>query len=172
MAETILKTGLPRLVPLAILAVSAGALVTAYTAQYAFGMEPCILCLYQRVPYAATGLLAILALGLPEGGRVRAAIAALCSAVFLIGAGIAFYHVGVEQHWWVSAASCGGPGAGEMTIETLRTQLMQKQPKACDEINWTVFGVSIASYNVAVSLFLAAGSLGGAIKIRNTPPQS
>ena len=57
----------PRLIPLAILAASAGALAVAYIAEFVFGLEPCILCLYQRVPYAATGILAILALGMRRG---------------------------------------------------------------------------------------------------------
>ena len=38
-----------RLVPFAILAASIGALATAYTAELAIGIEPCILCLYQRI---------------------------------------------------------------------------------------------------------------------------
>ena len=51
----------PRLVPFAILAASIGALIIAYTAELAFGIEPCILCLYQRIPYALAGALAVAA---------------------------------------------------------------------------------------------------------------
>ena len=46
-----------RLILLAILAASMGALGMAYVAEVVFGLEPCILCLYQRVPYAITGVL-------------------------------------------------------------------------------------------------------------------
>ena len=56
----------PRLVPFAILAASIGALIIAYTAELAFGIEPCILCLYQRIPYALAGALAVAALLAPE----------------------------------------------------------------------------------------------------------
>ncbi len=59
----------PRYIPLAILAASVAALGAAYIAEYAFGLEPCILCLYQRLPFVATGLLALA--GLPALRRRR-----------------------------------------------------------------------------------------------------
>ncbi len=163
----------PRLVPFGILAASVGALAMAYAAQYAFGLEPCILCLYQRVPYALAGVLGLGALLLPSGEKGEQAWAwavAACGAVFLTGSGIAFYHVGVEQHWWVSAAACGGPGGGDApkTVDELRQLLAQKPPQACDQVDWTLFGLTMATYNVAASLALAAAAFWGAARIRRT----
>ncbi len=162
----------PRLVPFGILAASVGALATAYTAQYAFGLEPCILCLYQRVPYALAGVLGLGALLLPNGEKeeqARAWAVAACGLVFLTGAGIAFYHVGVEQHWWVSAA-CGVSGGSEVpkTVEDLRQMLTEKPPKACDDVDWTLFGLTMATYNIGASLALAAAAFWGAARIRRT----
>lgn len=164
----------PRIVPLAILAVSAGALGVAYTAQYAFGVEPCRLCLYQRVPYAGSGLLAILALGLPSEGRARAWAVALCAVLFLAGAVIAFHHVGVERHWWASAASCaaGGGEVAEMTLEEMKARLLAPAEKPCDVVDWALFGLSMATYNVAVSLAMAAAAIAGAIKLGGTTPSA
>ena len=157
-----------RAVPLAILAASIGALITAYTVELAFGVEPCILCLYQRIPYALAGTLALAAL-LAPGERVKVWAVIGAGVAFLAGAEIAFYHVGVEQHWWRSLASCG-VAAGDPepeTVEELRRLLTEARPaKACDEVDWTLFGVSMATYNVAASLALAVGSLWGAEKIR------
>ncbi len=155
----------PRLIPLAILAVSVGALAVAYIAEFVFGLAPCILCLYQRVPYVAAGILAILALGLPPRSGVRSAAVALCGAVFLAGAGIAAYHVGVEQHWWASTAACGGALPAEMTVEELKAQFAAGPPKPCDEVDWTLFGISFAGYNLVASLALAAFSLAGARRL-------
>jgi len=156
------------LVPFGIFAVSAAALANAYIAQYALGIEPCVLCLYQRIPYAVTGVLGIVALLMPAE-RERAVTAA--GVVFLAGAAIAFYHVGVEQHWWASAAACGSSGGNQdpKTVEELRQLLLGARPaKACDEVDWTLFGVSMATYNVGLSLALAFGSIWGAGKIRRT----
>ncbi len=154
------------LAPFGIFAVSVTALANAYTAEYAFGLEPCILCLYQRVPYAVAGVLGLAALFVP---RVRYGAVAVAGVVFLAGAAIAFYHVGVEQHWWASAASCGAGGGGEgpATVEELRQMLTRAEPvKACDEVDWTLFGLSMATYNVALSLSLATASLLAANQLR------
>ena len=160
---------LTKMIPFAIFAVSIFALGTAYTAQYAFGLEPCILCLYQRVPYAVAAVLGLAALLLAnDKSDWTAAAVAVAGAAFLIGAFLAFYHVGVEQHWWSSAAACGGSGGdGPKTVDELRQLLMQANPvKACDEVDWTLFGLSMATYNVPFSLALAFGSLWGAAQIR------
>ncbi len=155
----------PRLIPLAILAASVGALAVAYIAEFVFGLEPCILCLYQRVPYVAVGILAILALGLPPQSGVRAAAVALCAAVFLAGAGIAVYHLGVEQHWWAGTAACGGVPPAEMTVADLKARLAGKPPNPCAQVDWTFFGISFAGYNLIASLALAAFSLAGARRL-------
>jgi disulfide bond formation protein DsbB len=153
---------LDRLIPLAILAASFGALGTAYTAELAFGLDPCRLCLYQRVPYAVTAILALLMFGLPR--RYLAAAVTLSFVVFLAGAGIAFHHVGVEQNWWASAASCGASTELPATTEELLASLTPEPP--CDTPAWTLFGVSMAGYNLAASYVLAFVCLAGAVKLR------
>ncbi len=160
-----------RLVPFAILAASIGALVTAYTAELAFGIEPCILCLYQRIPYALAGALALAALLAPGTWGPRPKVWAVIGAAvaFLAGAEIAFYHIGVEQHWWRSLASCAvaANDPEPETVEELRRLLIEaRSAKACNEVDWALFGVSMATYNVAASLALAVGSFWGAEKMR------
>ena len=158
-----------RLVPFAILGASIAALVTAYTAELVFGIEPCVLCLYQRIPYALAGALAVAAL-LAPGTRPKVWAVIGAGVAFLAGAEIAFYHVGVEQHWWRSVAACAiAPADPEPeTVEELRRLLTEVRPvaRACDVVNWSLFGVSMATYNVAASLALAAGSFWGAEKMR------
>ncbi|HIJ42842.1 MAG: disulfide bond formation protein B [Rhodospirillales bacterium] len=156
----------PRLIFAAILIISLGALANAYVAQYVYGFEPCRLCLYQRVPYAVTALLAIIAFFLASGGG-RVAMAALCAGAYLAGAGIAFYHVGVEQHWWLS--ECTGALARDLSIEEMKAQLMSKPQKPCDDVEWTFLGLSMATYNAAFSLALAAASLAGARLLARAP---
>ena len=104
-----------RYLPAAILAASLTALGSAFAAQYVWGLEPCILCLYQRIPYGLAALLGLAGLFAPPGAR--AWIGAGAGLVFVIGAGIAAYHVGVEQHWWQSTTSCGADaGAAEPRV--------------------------------------------------------
>lgn len=143
-----------------IVALSAGAIATAYTAQYGFGVEPCILCLYQRIPYAVAAVLSLGAVF--SGAHARAWLVRASGVVFIAGACVAFYHVGVEQHWWSAVTNCGAAPGGPLSFEDFRAQLHQKAVVRCDAITWSLFGLSMATYNVGVFLVLAAGALLGA----------
>jgi disulfide bond formation protein DsbB len=148
----------PALVALA----SAIVLGAAYISQYGFGLEPCALCLWQRYPYMATVALGVL--GALGGGfaPVRRGSLQLAALAFLVGAGIAGFHVGVEQGWWEGLPSCSAPSmvSPDMSVEDLRRALEQRaQVVPCDEPAFTLLGVSMAGYNLLTSLLLAAGTL-------------
>lgn len=145
------QQSLPRLIFLA----SALALATAYVAEFFFGLRPCNLCLWQRVPYFVSGGLGLWALGLSQG-QFRMGILAVAGASFLVGAGIAFHHVGVEQQWWGSVASCGGELPISMSAADFQAALSAPPDPACDEPSWVIFGLSAATWNVLLSLALAA----------------
>jgi len=148
----------PRLAPALVLAASIAVLGGAFAFQYVGGLAPCVLCLYQRYPYGITIALSLLALALagrPGGaGTVRIALY-LCAAVFAAGAAIAVFHVGVEQHWWQGTAECGVTNAGQTLAELERT-LKTAPVVRCDEVSWSLFGISMAGYNAIVSVLLAA----------------
>ncbi len=143
-----------------LLLASVGALVIAFAAQYIFGLEPCILCVYQRIPYFAVILLVGIALHIETADH--AGTAKVIGVIFLLGAALAFYHTGVEQHWWEAATSCGGGGEAPLNFQDFQSQLLTKMPKRCDQIDWTLFGLSMTVYNVVTSIVLAAISFFGA----------
>ncbi|MDP6705550.1 MAG: disulfide bond formation protein B [Alphaproteobacteria bacterium] len=148
----------PATSPFLILAASAGALGAAFIAQYGFGLEPCVLCIYQRWPFAIVIVVAAAALLLVRGGRSPAWALALAGLVFAANAAIAGYHVGVEQHWWQGTAECTGT-SGAATLAELKAQILAAPLVRCDEVAWSLFGVSMAGYNVLASAALAAFSL-------------
>ncbi len=155
-------TANPRLVFALLLGASAAILAAAFASQYIAGLEPCVLCLYQRVPYGAVIALSGLGLGLsglaPPPKGVIAVLGGLCAVAFLINAGIATFHVGVEQQWWQGTEGCVGAGGAARTIEELRAQILAAPVVRCDEVPWSLFGISMAGYNVLASLGLAAVS--------------
>ncbi|MEO5336088.1 MAG: disulfide bond formation protein B [Magnetospirillum sp. WYHS-4] len=155
---------LEKLIPLAILGVCVGALAMAFTAQHVFNLEPCILCIYQRIPYAAGGVLAMVVLAAPLPPALRAGLVALCGIGFLGGAAVAFYHVGVEQHWWIS--SCGGTPPTAMTLQEMLDQAQVKPRRSCDDVNWSFLGLSMATYNLPFSLAMAVFAFAGAWTMR------
>lgn len=164
--------GRQTLIPLAILGACVGALALAYLAQYGYGLEPCPLCLYQRVPYAVGCLMAAAAILSPVIG-LRVAAVAISGLAFAVGMAIAVHHVGVEQHWWASAAACGGQLTMPETPAQLLAELSRPPVKACDEPAWTLFGVSMAGYNViasgALALFAFLGAWTMVEKAENRP---
>jgi disulfide bond formation protein DsbB len=146
----------PQSMPLLAAAASALALGGAYTSQYGFGLEPCPLCLYQRWPYFLVIALGLGSLAAPQGARPW--LIGLAALAFLGGAGVAAYHVGVEQQWWQGSVECtGGPPAA--TVEELRAQLLGRKPARCDEVAFAFLGLSMAGWNMLYSLGLAALSL-------------
>jgi len=151
-----------RLVFALLLGASAAILAVAFASQYIGGLDPCVLCLYQRVPYGAVIALSALGLGLsglaPPPRSVIVGLAGLCAVAFVINAGIATYHVGVEQHWWQGTEGCVGAGGAARTIEELRAQILAAPIVRCDEVPWSLFGISMAGYNVLASLGLFVAS--------------
>lgn len=158
----------PRLVPGLLAAMSALALTAAIVAEHVFALEPCVLCLYQRDAYWAA-LAAALA-GTVLGGRPqrRRALVALAGLAFLAGAGIAFFQVGVEQAWWRGTPGCHVPAIEPgLTVEELRAVLEARERVVpCDEVRWSLFGISMAGYNFLLSGALAVAALWAA---RHTP---
>lgn len=138
----------------AVLVASALVLGAALLSQYWGGLEPCELCLLERWPWWAA--IAIAAVSWLLGGRLPRAISApLLTIVFLIGSGIAFYHVGVEQHWFAGPSACTASGTAATSVDALRAQLFGKQAVMCDEVQWSLFGVSMAGWNLLASLAMA-----------------
>jgi len=148
----------PRAVALIVLAASAALLAGALAFQYLGGYAPCVLCHWQRYAHAAAIVLVAGALALPRAATPLAGAAGLA---LLAGAGIAFFHIGVEQHWWQGTSGCGSAVGGATSIEELRARLLAQPVVRCDEVAWSLFGISMAGYNFIASLglgLLAAGS--------------
>lgn len=140
-----------------LVVVSLLSLAGAYTAEYGFDLKPCVLCLYQRIPYAVVVVLGLLMLAFRKNQTVSWLLLALSSGVFAVGAALAFFHVGVEQHWWQGLEGCSGSGIAN-TIEDLRAQIMGAPVVRCDQPAFRFLGITMAGYNVLWSGALAVVS--------------
>lgn len=131
--------------------------------EHGLGIRPCILCEYQRIPpLLVAGLAGIAALPwVPRAGARR--LIGLVALVFLGGAVLAGYHVGVEQHWWAGTDQCGGAGAPppevSASLADLRAALAVPEIVPCDAVPWSLFGISLAGFNLILSLGLSAVAL-------------
>ena len=140
-------------------ALGAVVLSAVYASQHLGGLRPCTLCLYQRWPWWVALGLAVLAMALRGRAKLQMAVIGLASMTLLVGAGIAVFHVGVEQHWWQGLASCGGVSDMPTTVEALKKQIMSAPVVRCDEVAWSFLGISMAGYNALISMAAGVGGL-------------
>ena len=144
----------------AALAGSLALLAGAHAFENFGGLQPCPLCLRQREAHwvaAAVSAGAIAVTWRPTPQQWRQALLALLAVVYVVSAGVAFYHVGVEQKWWDAPASCAANAPGTISLTDMLERL--QQPAAaptCADIPWSFLGLSMAAYNVIFSLGLAA----------------
>ncbi len=142
----------PRLIALTAAAGSAALLIAALGFQ-ALGYAPCELCILQRWPHLAaviTGLL-IWRLGFSRWLALLGVIAALAAT------GLAIYHAGVEMKLWLGPQHCSGgvSGLAQMSTQDLMTALEAAPVVRCDEIAWSLFGISMAGWNAIISAGLS-----------------
>jgi disulfide bond formation protein DsbB len=140
-------------------ALSAATLAGAHGFENFANLPPCPLCLDQREAYWAAIAFALLALGALKWDKTKhthlpiffigAIVIALAYGAYLAG-----YHTGIEQKWWPGPTTCTGAGAA-LTIEQMLSQTDAKIVM-CDVIPWSLFGISLAGYNLLIALGLAA----------------
>ncbi len=136
-----------------ILFANIAVLLGAYGFEIIGGLAPCRLCYYQRIPYFAAIILCGAAWCRPGLAR---AISAILVINYIIGAGLGAYHAGVEWHWWAGPASCSAGGGSAGTVDELMARILAAPVVRCDEIPWSLFGISLAGYNVLISVGLLA----------------
>lgn len=137
-----------------VLAASAVVLGMALSSQYWGGLAPCELCILQRWPWAVAITISIVVLFVGHR-RSLPWVALALGLVFVVSTGFAFYHLGVEQHWFAGPSACTPGAAGPTTLEEMRRQILAAQVVRCDEVQWSLYGVSLAGWNLLASFLMA-----------------
>lgn len=117
--------------------------------QYGMGLLPCPMCLWQRWPHVAAVLIGMMALGMPS--RAWSLLGAAAAAV---ASGLGVFHAGVEQGWWQGPTTCSAAPIGGLSPEALLDQIMAAPVVRCDEIAWSLMGISMPAWNAILSLGL------------------
>ena len=144
---------------LAITAIAAATLSGAWFIQLVMGIQPCPLCLEQRYAYyLVVPLGALIALAAAKDAPRAALIAglAIVALATLANAGLGAYHAGVEWGFWKGPAECTGPVGNLGSAANLLERLDTVKVVRCDEVQWKFLGLSLAGYNVLISLAMAA----------------
>jgi disulfide bond formation protein DsbB len=159
---------------LCALLASAAMLATAHAFETFGGFPPCTLCLRQREVYWWAGgaaLAAMVIVRLAGGRRLRELSCWLLGLIFLIGAGVAVYHAGAEWKFWPGPTTCASAGGGGTSVDVAAMSALLEgariKPPACDQALWHFLGLSMAGWNVLISLALAGLSAAAALRERS-----
>ena len=131
-------------------------LVIVYYLEYFLNLEPCSLCLYQRIPYFVAIFLSLLLLVI-KNNKISKFLFYFLITVFFISLLLASYNFGIENNFWDSFISC--ENNTELKSENLKDYLLKKEYISCKNTTFSLFGVSLAGYNIIISLFLFIFSL-------------
>jgi disulfide bond formation protein DsbB len=145
-------------------AVSSATILGAWYFQYVLKLAPCPLCLQERLPYHIVIPLSLLTAIAAFVQAPRALIKVGFGAILitmLCSAALGAYHAGVEWHWWPGPTECSGPMTDFTAGGSLLDQLRSVYVVRCDEAAWRFLGLSLAGYNVLISLALAAAAAFG-----------
>lgn len=149
--------------------IAAVTIAGAWFFQLVLDIRPCPLCLEQRYAYYfAIPLAVLVAFGASRGlsrGLLGAGLAILALAL-LANAVLGGYHAGVEWGFWQGPTDCSGPITDLGSPGNLLDGLNKVKVIRCDEVQWRFLGLSLAGYNVLISIALAALALWGLTKTR------
>jgi disulfide bond formation protein DsbB len=143
---------------LAIVVIAVATLGGAWFFQLVLDIRPCPLCLEQRYAYYLAiplGLLVAFAAARQAPRAVLLAGLALLLATALGNAALGVYHAGVEWQFWQGPTDCTGPVGNLGSAGNLLERLDSVKVIRCDEVQWRFLGLSLAGYNVLISLLMA-----------------
>ncbi len=134
------------------LLVPAALLAGAFGSEHLGGLNPCEMCWWQRWAHMAAVAFALVALAggarLPDRGRSFVWLAALA----ILGSGlIGVYHAGVEAGIFEGITQCTGVDASG-TAEDVLNRIMNAPIIRCDQVQWRLFGISMAGWNAILSI--------------------
>jgi disulfide bond formation protein DsbB len=137
-----------------IFLVSVIALISAFIIEYILGHQPCNLCIFERIPYL---LAIIIILFNYQFNQFEKFFVLLLLIVFLIGAILSLYHLGIEQGFIQESLVCDlKNGSNLLSKEEILKQLQEKNV-SCKDVTFKIFGLSLTSYNILISLLTCIG---------------
>ena len=135
-----------------VLIFSVFVLITAYFIEFILGHKPCNLCSIERIPYFASIILIALIFFLNKYEKTISLIVAL---LFAFGSIVSFYHFGIEQGFFDESLVCNlGNNSEALSSQDLLKEL-KKNTVSCKDVTFTLFGLSLATFNAVLSILIS-----------------
>ena len=127
------------------------ALISAYFIEYILGHQPCNLCVYERIPYFLAILIVLINY---KYNKLEKYLILSLAIIFLIATILSLYHLGIEQGFIQESLLCDlEKGANIVDKDEILKQLQQKNI-SCKDVTFQIFGLSLTSYNIIISILL------------------
>ena len=128
-------------------------LVIAYYIQYVLNHDPCNLCIIERVPYISAIIFIPMIFVVNKFKKI---IVGIVTILFILGALVSFYHVGIEQGFLSESLVCNLGGSSEnLSKEDLLKQLEKQTAVSCKDVTFRFLGLSLATINTVISILLS-----------------
>ena len=134
-----------------IFLISLISIISAYFIEHILGHQPCNLCLIERIPY---GLALILIIYNNAFSKNEYFVILLLILIFIFSLIISFYHLGIEQGFFKESAVCGLKNASEIISKEELLEQLQSKAISCKDVTFRIFGFSLTTINIIISLFL------------------
>ena len=135
-----------------LIIISLIAISSALIAEYIYGLQPCELCLKQRYPYYLIIVVALIIFFIPNLYKLLMYVLVQLATIY--GIFYSIWHVGVEKKLFQGPTGCSTGLSKSSNTADLKEQIFSKSVISCDEVIWSFFGISAASLNTIVLLFI------------------
>ena len=139
---------------LLILFYSLLAISFALYVEHILGYKACKLCLYQRVPYIIAIFISFIGYNYFKNNKILILIV----VIFLISALVSGYHYGIENNIFEEFSGCA-TNSLEIVNKTELLKSLNENVISCKDVNFKLFGISLAGINLLFSLLIIIYSL-------------
>ena len=134
-----------------IFAISLISIISAYFIEYILGHQPCNLCLLERIPYGLSIVLIIINYAFKINQKF---LILLLILLFIFSFSISVYHYGIEQGYFNESAVCVIKNFGDIISKEEILEQLSKKVVSCKDVTFRIFGLSLTSINMFLSLIL------------------
>ena len=137
-----------------VLFYSLSAIFFALYIEYILGYKPCKLCIYQRIPYIISIFISFVGYNYFKNDKILI----LIIVIFLISVLVSGYHFGIENNIFEEFSGCA-VNSLEIVNKTELLKSLNDKVISCKDVDFKLFGISLAGINLLFSLLFFIYSL-------------
>tara|TARA_A100001015_G_scaffold301855_1_gene389283 strand:- start:569 stop:1054 length:486 start_codon:yes stop_codon:yes gene_type:complete len=134
-----------------IFLISLVAIISAYYIEFILGYQPCNLCLIERIPYALALIILIINFKFKKNEKF---LILLLILIFFFSLLVSIYHFGIEQGFFQESLMCDVKNSDSILSKEELLLELQKKQVSCKDVTFKIFGLSLTSINILISLIL------------------